>query len=432
MISSARPSVPASDFPVSAAAASVAVRARCYVVVLGGGPRRGGRGGRSSPGRLRAVRQRGSADAYRHDLRVPGARETTSPRWDDVGVLEGLAVREPRGLPGRCASASPRSTASRTWRRSGAPPIARRAARMTQAHVPLVALPPAGVLRQVEHPDLSALLTHFCSRGRPLGAGVPPDVHAMSASDRLRSILWEQRLRAFVTYSGGDPAVCITEATLAGLQFLIGKRGYQPWGLVSTPRASMTPVVDRFGMRGPSSTAPSARTILRFDPGPCAWTPARTGWRSGSGGSCGPATVVGQPTAVGLSELHRRLDRWRPGMDRGHVVRAGRGDDRTPRVGQLLPPLAGRGCPGGGETRPSDSFSCCRRSTDLARRCRPAGWAVRCVVIGLRCSGGRRGRRRRAGRGVRGLGRSGGWSGGRGGRRSLGPRGAGRRRRGRG
>lgn len=157
-----------------------------------------------------------------------------------------------------------------------------------KAHVPFVALPSAGALRQVERPDLSALLTHFCSRGRPLGAGVPPDVHAMSVSDRLRSILWEQRLRAFVTYSGGDSAVCLTEATLAGLQFLIGKRGYQPWGWFSTARASMTPVVDRFGMRDPSSTTPSARTILRFDPGLCAWTPARTGWRSGSGGSCGP------------------------------------------------------------------------------------------------------------------------------------------------
>jgi hypothetical protein len=54
----------------------------------------------------------------------------------------------------------------------------------------------------------------------------------MTAPQRLESILWQSRLRAFVTYSGGDPAICLTEATLPGLGFLIGRRSYQPWGLV--------------------------------------------------------------------------------------------------------------------------------------------------------------------------------------------------------
>jgi hypothetical protein len=54
----------------------------------------------------------------------------------------------------------------------------------------------------------------------------------MTAPQRLSSILWESRLRAFVTYSGGAPAICLTEATLHGLNFLIGRRHYQPWGLV--------------------------------------------------------------------------------------------------------------------------------------------------------------------------------------------------------
>jgi hypothetical protein len=54
----------------------------------------------------------------------------------------------------------------------------------------------------------------------------------MTAPQRLASILWESRLRAFVTYSGGDPTICLTEATLHGLNFLITRRHYQPWGLV--------------------------------------------------------------------------------------------------------------------------------------------------------------------------------------------------------
>jgi hypothetical protein len=87
------------------------------------------------------------------------------------------------------------------------------------------------VLRPVEHPDLSAVLTHFCDRTRPQD-GIPAGIRDMAAPQRLESILWESRLRAFVTYSGGDPAVCLTEATLSGLNFLIGRRSYQPWGLV--------------------------------------------------------------------------------------------------------------------------------------------------------------------------------------------------------
>jgi hypothetical protein len=54
----------------------------------------------------------------------------------------------------------------------------------------------------------------------------------MRVEQRLESILWEGRLRAFVTYSGGDPAVCVTAATIAGLKFLIRQRWHQPWGLV--------------------------------------------------------------------------------------------------------------------------------------------------------------------------------------------------------
>lgn len=54
----------------------------------------------------------------------------------------------------------------------------------------------------------------------------------MTAQQRLESILWESKLRGFVTFSGGVPAVCFTEATPNGLNFMIGQRSYQPWGLV--------------------------------------------------------------------------------------------------------------------------------------------------------------------------------------------------------
>ncbi len=87
-------------------------------------------------------------------------------------------------------------------------------------------------LMPVEHPDLSAVLTHFCDRARPQAAGIPAEITSMAAPQRLASILWESRLRAFVTYSGGDPAICLTEVTLNGLNFLIRERHYQPWGLV--------------------------------------------------------------------------------------------------------------------------------------------------------------------------------------------------------
>ena len=58
------------------------------------------------------------------------------------------------------------------------------------------------------------------------------DIRSMTAFVRLESILWQQRLHTFVTFSGGDPAVAFTEAKLPGLQFLIEQRGYQPWGLL--------------------------------------------------------------------------------------------------------------------------------------------------------------------------------------------------------
>jgi hypothetical protein len=49
---------------------------------------------------------------------------------------------------------------------------------------------------------------------------------------RAAGSLASASLAGFVTYSGGDPAVCFTEATVTGLDFLLARRSYQPWGLV--------------------------------------------------------------------------------------------------------------------------------------------------------------------------------------------------------
>jgi hypothetical protein len=90
---------------------------------------------------------------------------------------------------------------------------------------------PRDVLRPVQHPDLSGVLTHFCYRNRPQPS-VRPEIQGMTAQQRLESILWQGKLWAFTTFSGGVPAVCFTEATLNGLNFMIGRRFYRPWGLV--------------------------------------------------------------------------------------------------------------------------------------------------------------------------------------------------------
>jgi hypothetical protein len=90
---------------------------------------------------------------------------------------------------------------------------------------------PRTVLRPVEHPDLSGVLTHFCDRDRPQPS-IPLEIRGMTAQQRLESILWAGKLSGFVTFSGGVPALCFTEATTNGLSFLIGRRNYRPWALV--------------------------------------------------------------------------------------------------------------------------------------------------------------------------------------------------------
>jgi hypothetical protein len=120
----------------------------------------------------------------------------------------------------------------------------------------------------------------------------------MSPPDRLASILWDSQLLATVNFSMGYPAVCLIEARLPGLNFMIGQRGYQPWGLMFDRQS----VYDAGG--GPAWHArpeayqaldPSLRSwAVRLDPG-SDWLEERE-WR-----------IVRSPspprTVVALSEL---------------------------------------------------------------------------------------------------------------------------------
>lgn len=144
-------------------------------------------------------------------------------------------------------------------------------------------------LRPVEHPDLSPVLTHFCGRGRSHAhsQGVPDEIVRMSPQERLESILWDEHLRAFVTFSGGDPAVCFTESTWhAGVKFLIDKRGYPPWGLVlgrdSVYAAGGAPV---WYASDPRNTGRCLSSTLDFVLGLLDWSLSRIGSKSVSGAS---------------------------------------------------------------------------------------------------------------------------------------------------
>lgn len=164
---------------------------------------------------------------------------------------------------------------------------------------------PKPPLRPVEHPDMSGFLTHFCDRSRP--QAVPQHVSSMSAQDRLASILWRSELWAFTTYSGGDPAVCLTEATINGLGFLVRRRQYQPWGLVLDRQrvydAGGGPVWyargdEFYDLRQHCSTRTQAR-MVRLDAGSSDWLEERE-WRIPVTPSPAPQQAVVPLASVGV------------------------------------------------------------------------------------------------------------------------------------
>ncbi|MFF3919458.1 hypothetical protein ACFYZB_39730 [Streptomyces sp. NPDC001852] len=83
-------------------------------------------------------------------------------------------------------------------------------------------------------PAQSDELVHFTSRGREPGPGATPDVRAMTASQRLDSILGSETLRTFAPYGVARACACFSESPANHLAHLIVDRQFEPWGIVAT------------------------------------------------------------------------------------------------------------------------------------------------------------------------------------------------------
>src|SRR5258708_1820029 len=206
--------------------------------------------------------------------------------------------------------------------------------------------PARPTLMPVEHPDLSAVLTHFCDRTRPQAAGIPAEITSMAAPQRLASILWESRLRAFVTYSGGDPAICLTEVTLNGLNFLIRERHYQRWGLVfdrqSVYDAGGGPVWyarpdEYYSVRQISDRVRS--WLVRLEPGSSDWLEEQE-WRILVSAAAAPEPAL-PLQALRLVALLVGDQNWSPTPDAWALSPAARGPVYGPTVPGLLAGIPG-------------------------------------------------------------------------------------------
>jgi hypothetical protein len=87
-------------------------------------------------------------------------------------------------------------------------------------------------LRRLQQDDLSNSVVHFTGRVGKDNADVPLAIRKMDPGGRLASILITRQIQAFdIFHSSGEPVVCFTEATLAGMRTLAASGRYQPWGI---------------------------------------------------------------------------------------------------------------------------------------------------------------------------------------------------------
>lgn len=87
-------------------------------------------------------------------------------------------------------------------------------------------------LRRLNQDDLSNNVVHFTGRLGRENTDVPREILRLSGRERLISILVSREIWAFDVFgSWGDPVVCFTEATLAGMRELVGAGRYDAWGL---------------------------------------------------------------------------------------------------------------------------------------------------------------------------------------------------------
>jgi hypothetical protein len=108
----------------------------------------------------------------------------------------------------------------------------------------------------VEHPDQSALLTHFCHRARPQ-AGIPIEILQMSAPQRLESILWESRLRAFAPprAMSGKPASAYHDTTAGDpIEARVREVTKTEWG-VACERGQITVCESKQAARQPQAAS---------------------------------------------------------------------------------------------------------------------------------------------------------------------------------
>ncbi len=100
-------------------------------------------------------------------------------------------------------------------------------------------LPPPPTLSwplQLAGPAQFDCLIHFCGRAQGAKATpcVPGDIASSAPDQRLDAILWEEHLRGFPPF-GADwdqPMICLSESPPAHLSWLVGSRGWPPWGLI--------------------------------------------------------------------------------------------------------------------------------------------------------------------------------------------------------
>lgn len=88
-------------------------------------------------------------------------------------------------------------------------------------------------LRVLNQADLTNEVVHFTKRSGPENDEVGAAIQGLSPRERLRNILHHRQLHAHRVFYAvpGDPVVCFTEATRAGIARLVLDGRYQPWGI---------------------------------------------------------------------------------------------------------------------------------------------------------------------------------------------------------
>lgn len=86
-------------------------------------------------------------------------------------------------------------------------------------------------LPPLTHPDLNDWVVHFA--GRDGQSTAAPEIQALSPRQRFVQIISESRLLGFEMFgAGGARAVCFTESTKEGCQWLVREGRYPPYGIV--------------------------------------------------------------------------------------------------------------------------------------------------------------------------------------------------------